>query len=95
MMMFVGLGNGLTIPNATAGMLSVRPHLAGTASGLGGAIQIGGGAMLSGLVGTMLTVESGAFPLLYMMTITSIMALAAIGTVYWRERQLAPTPLSD
>ena len=51
--------------------------------------------MLSGLVGTMLTVESGAFPLLYMMTITSIMALAAIGTVYWRERQLAPTPLSD
>ena len=31
-MIFVGLGNGLTIPNATAGMLSVRPHLAGTAS---------------------------------------------------------------
>ena len=38
---FVGLGNGMTIPNASAGLLSVRPHLAGTASGLGSAIMIG------------------------------------------------------
>jgi DHA1 family bicyclomycin/chloramphenicol resistance-like MFS transporter len=30
-----GLGNGMVLPNATSGMLSVRPHLAGTASGLG------------------------------------------------------------
>ena len=45
-MVFVGLGNGLTIPNATAGMLSVRPHLAGTASGLGGAMMIAIGAAL-------------------------------------------------
>jgi DHA1 family bicyclomycin/chloramphenicol resistance-like MFS transporter len=95
MMTFVGLGNGLTIPNATAGMLSVRPRLAGTASGLGGSIQIGGGAILSGLVGTMLTPESGAFPLLYMMTITAVLALASIGSVYWRERQIAPGVLPD
>ncbi|UOA26368.1 multidrug effflux MFS transporter [Pseudosulfitobacter sp. DSM 107133] len=95
MMTFVGLGNGLTIPNATAGMLSVRPRLAGTASGLGGSIQIGGGAILSGLVGTMLTPESGAFPLLYMMTITAVLALASIGSVYWRERQIAPAVLPD
>ena len=39
-MTFVGLGNGMIIPNATAGMLSVRPHLAGTASGLGGSIML-------------------------------------------------------
>ena len=35
------------MPNATAGLLSVRPHLAGSASGLGSAIMIGGGAALS------------------------------------------------
>ena len=35
--LFLGFGNGLMLPNATAGLLSVRPHLAGTASGLGGA----------------------------------------------------------
>ncbi|MGC9420791.1 MAG: multidrug effflux MFS transporter, partial [Rhodovulum sp.] len=53
-MVLVGLGNGMTLPNATAGMLSVRPHLAGTASGLGGAIMIGGGAGLSALAGALL-----------------------------------------
>ncbi|WP_299656436.1 multidrug effflux MFS transporter [uncultured Tateyamaria sp.] len=89
MMTFVGLGNGLVIPNATAGMLSVRPHLAGTASGLGGAIMIGGGAALSALAGFLLTPETGAFPLLYIMCITGVSALLAIGAVYRRERRLA------
>lgn len=88
MMTFVGLGNGLVIPNATAGMLSVRPHLAGTASGLGGAIMIGGGAALSALAGALLTPETGAFPLLYIMFGTGLCAIAAIGAVYRRERRL-------
>ncbi|WP_415921116.1 multidrug effflux MFS transporter [Tateyamaria sp. SN6-1] len=89
MMTFVGLGNGLVIPNATAGALSVRPHLAGTASGLAGAIMIGGGAALSALAGFLLTPETGAFPLLYIMVLTGLAALIAIGAVYWRERRLA------
>ena len=37
-------GNGITLPSANAGIVSVRPHLAGSASGLVGAIMIGGGA---------------------------------------------------
>jgi len=85
---FVGLGNGMTIPNATAGMLSVRPHLAGTASGLGGAIMLTGGAALSALAGALLTPETGAYPLLWMMLLTSVMALIAILIVIRRERQL-------
>ena len=48
-MTVVGIGNGLVPPNATAGMLSVRPKLAGTASGLGGAIMLL--AVLLGRVG--------------------------------------------
>ncbi|MGR3504035.1 multidrug effflux MFS transporter [Pseudaestuariivita sp.] len=88
LMTFVGLGNGLTIPNATAGMLSVRPHLAGTASGLGGSIMIGGGAGLSALAGHLLSPGSGPTPLLGLMLITSLLAIAAIGFVYVRERQL-------
>ena len=43
----MGLGNGIGLPSANAGILSVRPELAGTASGLGGAIMIGGGAGLA------------------------------------------------
>lgn len=89
LMTFVGLGNGLVIPNATAGMLSVRPHLAGTASGLGGAIMIGGGAALSALAGAALNDETGAFPLLYIMLATSLCAVVSMLVVLYRERQIS------
>lgn len=88
MMMFVGVGNGLVIPNATAGMLSVRPHLAGTASGLGGAIMIGGGAALAVLAGNLLSPETGAFPLLWIMMLTAMGGVLSIFVVLWRERRL-------
>ncbi|MEP1610949.1 MAG: multidrug effflux MFS transporter [Roseobacter sp.] len=89
LMTFVGLGNGLVIPNATAGMLSVRAHLAGTASGLGGAIMIGGGAGLSAFAGASLDESTGAFPLLYIMLCTALAAVVSILTVFYRERRLA------
>lgn len=88
-MIFVGLGNGMIMPSATAGMLSVRPHLSGTASGLGGAIMIGGGAVLSALAGALLTPERGEFPLLWIMFLTSFAGLCAILLVMLRERHLA------
>ncbi|TKZ21872.1 multidrug effflux MFS transporter [Shimia litoralis] len=88
LVVFVGLGNGMTIPNATAGALSVRPHLAGTASGLAGAIMIGGGAALSALAGALLTPERGAYPLLWIMLIVSVMAVVTILAVIKREKRL-------
>jgi DHA1 family bicyclomycin/chloramphenicol resistance-like MFS transporter len=88
-MTFVGLGNGLVLPNATAGMLSVRPHLAGSASGLGGAIMIGGGAGLSALAGWVLELGTGATPLVWIMFLTSAAAvLTAIYTMA-RERRVS------
>ncbi len=88
LMTFVGLGNGLVIPNATAGALSVRPHLAGTASGLSGAMMLGGGAGLSAWAGALLTPESGAWPLLALMFSTCVLGQIAIGLVVRRERRL-------
>ena len=88
-MIFVGLGNGMTIPNATAGMLAVRPHLAGTASGLGGAIMIAGGATLSALAGILLAPGTGAYPLLWIMLSTAMLSIIAICYVIYREKQLA------
>lgn len=76
-MTFVGLGNGMTIPNATSGMLSVRPHLAGTASGLGGAIMIGVGAILSALAGVILTGSDSAMPVLWLMVASTVGGLMA------------------
>ena len=73
----VGLGNGLTLPSANAGLVSVRPHLAGSASGLGGAIMIGGGAALSVFAGIVLTPTSGPAPLLWLMEISALFSIAA------------------
>lgn len=86
--LIVGAGNGLVLPNSSAGMLSVRPHLAGTASGLGGAIMIGGGAALSALAGMMLSAESGAWPLLAIMAASLLGSVLAIVLVIRRNRQL-------
>ncbi|MFT5868536.1 MAG: DHA1 family bicyclomycin/chloramphenicol resistance-like MFS transporter [Paracoccaceae bacterium] len=88
-MTFVGFGNGMILPNATSGMLSVRPHLAGTASGLGGSIMIGGGAALSALAGVLLVPGRGAFPLIWIMAITSVLGVLAILYTIRRERQVS------
>ena len=84
----IGLGNGLVIPNASAGMLSVRPHLAGTASGLGSATMIAGGAGLSILGGASLSWGSGSLPLLIIMASTMCLSLLSFLYVLYREREL-------
>ena len=77
--LFVGLGNGLLLPSANAGIVSVRPHLAGSASGLGGALVIGGGALLSVVAGLVLGPDTGAWPLLAIMLASS--ALGVVSTL--------------
>lgn len=84
----VGLGNGMTLPNANAGMLSVRPQLAGTASGLGGAIMIGGGAALAALAGAVLQPGASEMPLIVIMLASALAAVLAILAVMRRARGL-------
>ena len=85
----VGIGNGLVMPNANAGLLSVRPHLAGSSSGLGGAIMIGGGAAMSALAGMLLAPGTGATPLVLIQLCTTLLSVMSILYVQMRERQLA------
>jgi DHA1 family bicyclomycin/chloramphenicol resistance-like MFS transporter len=66
----------------------VRPHLAATAAGLSGAIMLGGGAGLSAFAGSLLTRETGAMPLLWLMLVTALLAILAILSVIRRERRL-------
>ena len=84
----VGLGNGVMLPSANAGFLSVRPALAGSAAGLGGALMIGGGASLSAIAGAVLTPTSGTMPLILLMLASSAASLVCVWWVYLRERQL-------
>ncbi|MGG5812454.1 multidrug effflux MFS transporter [Falsiroseomonas sp. CW058] len=65
----VAIGNGMTQPNAIAAALSVRPQLAGTASALVGASQMGFGAAMTFLVSL---VEHGA-------GIGTALTMAAVG----------------
>ncbi|WP_114961380.1 multidrug effflux MFS transporter [Tritonibacter mobilis] len=88
LMCFVGLGNGMAIPNGTTGAISVRPHLAGTAAGLSSAIMIGAGAALSATASWLLVPGSNASPLLEIMFGSGVCGLIAILYVMRRERQL-------
>lgn len=79
-MISVGLGNGIALPNANAGLLSVRPDLAGSASGLGGAITLGGGAAFATLAAAVLEPGGTVMPLVLVMLVPALLML-----VIWRD----------
>ena len=85
---FMGLGNGMVLPNATAGMMSVRPHLAGSASGIGGTINTAGGAAIATATGAILTPSTGILPLLLIMLACTIMSIISISYVVRRAKEL-------
>lgn len=92
LMISVGLGNGILLPSANAGMLSVRPQLAGSAAGLGGAITIGGGAALSALAGVVLRWGEGDLPLVLLMFASSAASVPCILAVIRRARAIGAAP---
>lgn len=91
----VGIGNGVTLPSANAGIVSVRPHLAGSASGLGGAMIIGGGAALAALVGALLSPETGAYPLIILMIASSLLGILSALYVDKVAREVATAKPAD
>lgn len=86
---FVGFGNGLTLPSATVGLMSVKPELAGSASGLGGALITGAGALFTLVTSMILTEANGVYALLGMMLFSATLALLAGLYVARAEKQLA------
>ncbi|WP_299774633.1 multidrug effflux MFS transporter [uncultured Tateyamaria sp.] len=82
----VGIGNGLSLANANAGALSVRPDLAGSASGFSGAVALGLGAVLSWL--TTAVLGDGATPEGLLLLMLSALALAltmAVAAAAWER----------
>jgi hypothetical protein len=67
--------------------MSVRPELVGSAAGLSGALTGAGGALMSGITGTILKEGNAAFVLLGMMLLSSTMALLAALFVLWTDRR--------
>ena len=79
-----GIGNGLSLPSANAGLMSVRADLAGTASGLGATMTIGTGAVLASLTATLLGTEVEVARLLWVMFASSALS---VGAILWVMRQ--------
>ena len=84
----MGLGNGLVIPNSNAGMMSVRPKLAGSASGLGGALNTGGGAVIATGTAAVLIPGTGALTLILIMLVSCVMTILTIAYVIKRTQIL-------
>lgn len=73
----VGIGNGLSLPAGNAGAMAVRPRLAGSASGLSGAMQVGGGAALTVLAGVLVSEEHGIAILMALLIACAFLGLLA------------------
>ncbi|MEE9375416.1 MAG: multidrug effflux MFS transporter [Rhizobiaceae bacterium] len=83
-MILVGLGNGMTLPNANAGAVSVRPELSGSASGLAGAISMAGGAALAGLSSSLISAENQAMPLYIIMFLSTLAGSLIAALMFWK-----------
>lgn len=81
----VGFGNGLTMPNGNAGVVSVRPDLAGSAAGLAGALMVGTGAVMTSITGLLVTEENAPLTLLTVMLVSSALGLLAVLWVRYLE----------
>jgi len=84
---FLGVGNGISMPSNNAGAMSVRPELVGSAAGLSGALTGAGGALMSGITSAVLNEANAAFALLGMMLVSSTMALLAALFVLCLDRR--------
>ena len=82
-----GIANGIAMPSAISGAISVRPDIAGAASGLSGATQIGFGAVLSAIGGAMLAGGSSPFPIFALMSVASLLAVISAIGIYRRNRR--------
>ena len=84
-MVFIGLGNGFSLPSSHVGIMNVRSDLAGSASGLSGAMAVAFGAIVATLMGVMLTEENGAYSFLFILLITKLISLISAYYVHTIE----------
>ncbi len=82
---FLGIGNGMTLPSCNAGVVSVRPDLAGSASGLSGSSAVAVGALSSAFTGAVLSAFTAPATMLAIMLAFAMLGLLAALYVRWLE----------
>jgi Bcr/CflA subfamily drug resistance transporter len=88
--LFVGIGNGLTMPSTQSGAMSLRPELAGSIAGITGALVVAGGAVLSTLTGQVLAPATADRDLLLILFLASLVSLAAALWLWRDDSKTAP-----
>lgn len=81
----VSLGNGLMLPGALTGAVSVRPQAAGTAAGIAGFAQMGVGAAMTQYAGTLLADASSAVPMALLMNVIVLVLAVSFGLLVRRH----------
>lgn len=79
-MFLLGLGNGVCLPSALSGAVSVRPELAGSASGLTASLQVGAGAITGSFVTWLYTgsaIAGSPWGMIIVMAIGMLLSLGA------------------
>ena len=79
--LLISYGNGLLLPNAIAGAISVRPQAAGAASGMTGFAQMAVGAASTQVVSIALVGAATAMPMAWMLVIMVLATGAAYGAL--------------
>lgn len=85
----MAIANGILLPNGIAGAISIRPQVAGTASGFLGFLQMGCGALLTQFAGHLVVNATSAAPMIYAMFVAVVVCLLFYPLV------LRPTKASD
>ena len=91
-LVLMGAANGLSLPLANSGIVSVRPDLAGSAAGLSQALVSWIGALCSALVSLLLTDTPSTFVFLWALTALAVMALLPAVMVLMLDRRDAAKP---
>jgi DHA1 family bicyclomycin/chloramphenicol resistance-like MFS transporter len=84
----VSVGNGMLLPNAIAGAVSVRPQAAGAASGITGFVQMAFGAAMAQAAAVAIAGAVTAMPLILMILVEIVLA-ALIYAALARPRRSA------
>lgn len=82
--LLISLGNGMVIPNAVAGAVSVRPEVSGTASGITGFVQMAFGAAVAQFAALLVADASTGLSLPLTMIVISVAGVAAF---WWLMRK--------
>lgn len=80
---FVGLGNGLTMPAANARVLSLYPKLAGTASGMAAVVTVIGAGFIAFLSGLVVNPSNAHLAVLTVMFISACLSLVACLFIFY------------